>query len=141
MHTNKDVFLSYDLTNDRKSGKLKGWQPGKIKPPDLKRRLNRIKDESDSRQQQFLNSIATVLTETMAERNQPLIEELARLREHVERPDLVKYNVPDAAKRLGRSRSSLYELIKAGELVPVKERGRTYITEEEIQRWERSQRN
>ena len=58
----------------------------------------------------------------------------------IRRPDLVKHNMVDAAKRLGRSRSSIYNLIAAGELVRIKEQGRAYITEEEIQRWERANR-
>lgn len=67
--------------------------------------------------------------------------ELSLLATQVRRPDLVKYSVDQAVKRLSRSRSSLYELIRNGEINPVKERGRTYITEEEIQRWERMTRN
>lgn len=66
--------------------------------------------------------------------------ELRRMSARLERPDLQKYSVEEAAERLGRSRSGVYELIKLGELVPVRERGRTYLTEEECRRWERVQR-
>ena len=65
---------------------------------------------------------------------------LSRYNNLIRRPDLVKYNMVDAAKRLGRSRSSIYNLIAAGTLIRIKEQGRAYITEEEIQRWERANR-
>jgi transposase len=70
-----------------------------------------------------------------------LTDEVSRLRQRIVRPDLEKYSVEEAAGRIKRSRSSVYELMKAGELVPVREAGRTYLTEEEIQRWERTQRS
>ena len=70
----------------------------------------------------------------------PLIDEIAALRVRIQRPDLVKYSVDEACERLKRSRSGVYDLMKRGELVPLKEAGRTYLTEEEIQRWERTQR-
>lgn len=68
-------------------------------------------------------------------------EQVSRLTTKVERPDLVKHSIEEAARRLGRSRSSVYELIKAGELTPVRERGRTFLTEEECRRWERASRD
>ena len=67
-------------------------------------------------------------------------DEISRLTMEVRRPDRVKYTIKDATRRLGRSRSSLYALIKSREINPIKEQGRTYITEEEIQRWERTNR-
>lgn len=83
---------------------------------------------------------AVRLLESQATASAHLAAEVAELRFRVQRPDLVKYSIEEAAARLGRSRSSLYELMKAGEIVPVKERGRTFVTEEECQRWERAQR-
>lgn len=88
----------------------------------------------------LMNAIARVIDDAVARHTEPLADEVARLRHRIQRPDLVKYSVEEAAARLGRSRSSLYELMKAGEIVPVKERGRTFVTEEEVQRWERAQR-
>lgn len=67
-------------------------------------------------------------------------QQIARLASRTARPDRIKYSIPEARKRMNRSRSSIYELEKAGELSFVREKGRVYITEEEIQRWERDNR-
>jgi hypothetical protein len=84
---------------------------------------------------EFLVAIAEMKRDFVAMR-----EEYGALVRQVRRPDRIKYCVAEAGERLGRSRSSLYQLMNAGELSAVKERGRTYITEEECQRWERSTR-
>lgn len=44
------------------------------------------------------------------------------------------YGVADACQRLGVGRTTIYELIKAGELRPVKIGARTLIPEEDLQR-------
>lgn len=86
------------------------------------------------------NLIAQIET-LLDERITPLIDEIARLRTRIQRPDLQKYTIEESCERMKRSRSSIYAIIMAGEITPVKERGRTFLTEEEIQRWERTQRN
>ena len=45
------------------------------------------------------------------------------------------YKVPDACRRLGVSRSLLYDLIKTGELKAIKVANRTLIPESELQRF------
>ena len=87
--------------------------------------------------QALLEAVGRIVEDAVA----PLTDEVARLSDRVQRPDLVKYSVDEACARLKRSRSSVYNLVQRGELVPVKEAGRTYLTEEECQRWERTQRS
>lgn len=91
--------------------------------------------------QPILTAIAQLVDAAVAKHTEHLVDEVSRLRVRVERPDLQKYTVDEACDRLKRSRSSVYDLMQRGSLVPIKEAGRTYITEEEIQRWERVQRN
>jgi excisionase family DNA binding protein len=67
--------------------------------------------------------------------------ELSRLNTRVQRPDLQKYSVQEASARLRRSESTVWEMIKSGEIEAVKEKGRRYITEEAVQTWERKQRH
>ena len=93
--------------------------------------------EISTDQQALVKALARVVAENVV----PLADEIARLSTRLQRPDLQKYTVDEACIRLKRSRSSLYALFKSGELNRVNEQGRTYLTEEEIQRWERSQRN
>ena len=76
----------------------------------------------------------------LGEKIEAMSAQIARLTAKIERPDLVKRNVNDAAKRLGISRSAVYREIKAGQLESVKERGRRFVTEEACQTWERRQR-
>jgi excisionase family DNA binding protein len=45
------------------------------------------------------------------------------------------HKVPDACRRLGVSRSLLYDLIKTGELKAIKVANRTLIPESELQRF------
>jgi excisionase family DNA binding protein len=60
--------------------------------------------------------------------------------ERVEPPVALSHSVPAAAKRLGISRSHLYELIRAGKGPRVTRLGRrTLITEQELERWIREQ--
>lgn len=44
------------------------------------------------------------------------------------------HRIPDACRRLGVSRTTIYELIKAGELRPIKIGARTLITEADLLR-------
>lgn len=44
------------------------------------------------------------------------------------------HRIPDACQRIGVGRSSLYELIKSGQLKTVRIAGRTLIPESELQR-------
>lgn len=44
------------------------------------------------------------------------------------------HRIPDACQRIGLGRSSLYELIKAGQLKTVRIAGRTLVPESELQR-------
>ncbi len=44
------------------------------------------------------------------------------------------HRIPDACRRLGIGRSSLYELIKSGELRSIKIAGRTLIPESDLQK-------
>lgn len=44
------------------------------------------------------------------------------------------HRIPDACQRIGIGRSSLYELIKSGDLKTVRIAGRTLIPESELQR-------
>lgn len=44
------------------------------------------------------------------------------------------HRIPDACQRIGVGRSSLYELIKTGQLRTVRIAGRTLIPESELQR-------
>lgn len=44
------------------------------------------------------------------------------------------HRIPDACQRIGVGRSSLYELIKSGDLKTVRIAGRTLIPESELQR-------
>jgi len=48
--------------------------------------------------------------------------------------DQLAHRIPDAAKRIGISRSSLYELIAAGRLDARKVAGRTVITDASLRR-------
>lgn len=98
--------------------------------------LDQIEETLRPEHRPLIAAFAELLNEVVS----PLAEEIAELRGRLQRPDLVKYSVEEACERLKRSRSGVYDLMKKGELVPVKEAGRTYLTEEEIQRWERTQR-
>lgn len=44
------------------------------------------------------------------------------------------HRIPDACQRIGLGRSSIYELIKAGDLRTIKIAGRTLVPESELQR-------
>jgi excisionase family DNA binding protein len=44
------------------------------------------------------------------------------------------HRIPDACRRLGIGRSSLYELIKSGEVRPIKIGNRTLIPEADLQK-------
>ncbi|WP_166207202.1 helix-turn-helix domain-containing protein [Cognatiluteimonas telluris] len=44
------------------------------------------------------------------------------------------HNIPDACRRIGVGRSSIYGLIKSGEIRAIKIAGRTLIPEEDLQR-------
>ena len=66
--------------------------------------------------------------------------QLARLQSKVQRPDLVKYSIDEAAERLGIGRSTLYREIDAGRIETVKEKTRRFVTEQAVQSWERAQR-
>ncbi|MEK4240808.1 helix-turn-helix domain-containing protein [Janibacter sp. FSL W8-0316] len=46
--------------------------------------------------------------------------------------------IPDAAQALGVSRTTIYELISAGALKPVKIGRRTFIAQDELERYVRS---
>lgn len=46
--------------------------------------------------------------------------------------------IPEAAQVLGVSRTTIYELISAGALKPVKIGRRTFISQEELERYVRS---
>ena len=76
----------------------------------------------------------------LTEKVEVMGRQLARLTTKVERPDLVKYAVDEAAERMGISRSKLYDEINAGRLEHIKEGRRTFITEEAVQSWERTLR-
>lgn len=103
--------------------------------------LDQLEDTLSPEQRPLLAAIAALVDDAVDRAVAPLADEVARLRSRVQRPDLQKYTVDEACERLKRSRSGVYDLMQRGELVPVKEAGRTYLTEEEIQRWERTQRN
>lgn len=47
--------------------------------------------------------------------------------------DPLLHRIPDACRRLGVSRTTLYELIKAGEVHPVKIGARSLIPEKDLQ--------
>lgn len=49
-------------------------------------------------------------------------------------PAPLAHRIPDACRRLGVGRSSLYELIKSGEIRSIKIGSRTLIPEEDLQR-------
>lgn len=51
-----------------------------------------------------------------------------------ELPAPLAHRIPDACRRLGVGRSSLYELIKAGEVKTIKIGSRTLIPEAELQK-------
>lgn len=48
--------------------------------------------------------------------------------------DPLLHRIPDACRRIGVSRTTLYELIKAGEVRPVKIGSRCLIPEKDLQR-------
>lgn len=56
-----------------------------------------------------------------------------RKRERPINPDALAYGIPEAAQMLGIGRSSVYQLINAGHLKPVKLAGRTLITRAALQ--------
>lgn len=52
-----------------------------------------------------------------------------------QRIERLAFSIPEAAARLGICRASVYNLIKAGGLKPVKILGRTVITDGELRRF------
>ena len=50
-----------------------------------------------------------------------------------ERPDKLAYRIPEAVEATGIGRSTLYELIRDGELKTTKIRGRTLIERSELE--------
>ena len=55
-------------------------------------------------------------------------------------PERFAYRVPDACTALGISRTSLYELVKRGELTLIKIAGRTLVPRSELERLTRVDR-
>jgi excisionase family DNA binding protein len=52
---------------------------------------------------------------------------------HIETP--LAHQIPEACRRIGVARTSIYELIKAGEIKSIKIGSRTLIPESELQRF------
>jgi excisionase family DNA binding protein len=55
-------------------------------------------------------------------------------------PERFAYRVPDACTALGISRTSLYELVKRGEITLIKIAGRTLVPRSELERLTRVDR-
>lgn len=53
---------------------------------------------------------------------------------HEDKPAPLAHKIPDACRRIGIGRTALYELIKSGEVRPIKIGCRTLIPEAELQK-------